>query len=230
MKVTPGQPSQPVEKVGKFSWLADHRHMSGIEIDRIDLSKVLDHPILRVEAETCVEGQSDIGAGNRVSQPGEIGWFRQDPEGFGYEPSKGRCSLSSVHVVAEHWGRQVRVQNTTTINEPVAQSFGDYRSAGAEATQHFTQRCAMRGNRARNEDQLPQSSRDCLGDAGKREAGHRMADQGHIGQIFLNDLISYGCDEIGDCERGQIAGPGTPARQVNRDGPAVEMGKELFPA
>ena len=108
------------------------------------------------------------------------------------------------------------MQNTTTINEPVAQSFGDYRSAGAEVTQHFTQRCAMRGNRARNEDQLPQSSRDCLGDAGKREAGHRMADQGHIGQIFLNDLISYGCDEIGDCERGQIAGPGRSTATARR--------------
>src|ERR1700676_424218 len=65
--------SQCVEQSREFSRMTDHRHVSGIKIDDLDGSEVLDHPILSIQAQTGIEGQTDVRAGNRLSQPREIG-------------------------------------------------------------------------------------------------------------------------------------------------------------
>src|SRR5450631_3375407 len=120
--------------------MTDHCHMSGIKVDHLDVTEVLDHLVLSIQAQAGIEGQPDVGARNGLSQPGEIGRLGEDGNGFRYLPGKCRRGLSTVHVITEHRRCQVWMKNTPSINEFVSPTLGDCSSAWAKAAEDLAYR------------------------------------------------------------------------------------------
>jgi hypothetical protein len=88
----------------------------------------------------------------------------------------------------------------------------------------------MAGHGTRYEHEATNPIGYLLGDARKRNASHRMADQSHVSQILPHNLLNHRSDKVGDAKGGQISLIGASAGQINSKKGTIEQWANLVPA
>ena len=186
--------------------MADHGHVTRVELDHLRSTHVGDHLALLPRHDDGVVQQPDVDAADGLLQSGQADWLPKHWPGLRDHAIERQGCLLVVHVVAEDGGSQVAFQHGNRIAAALG-LVGDRPHGRIECVKKAL---PIGRDGARDEHDRAHQLGNPPHHFWQRDACHRVPDQDCRlidGPQFLDD----GVDEVPGSHRREVGGSGAPS-------------------